>query len=314
MDHRVAMRARLLPGELRCAAVANVELRSGDLRSALAEALAGRGARLADLLARHGGLPGARPNLALAAAFGEAIAVGQDDRRARRVIEELAAERATEGARVFLPVAAAYGAVARLGSDPGSAWAAVSELTADDRAPVRVGLIAALAAWVEKGSADELVTRATEWLEIEDREHRFAAIAIALEVLAVGVGRVRDRMHLFDWLDRALAEIAGAPRAAERGPGRRRALASLPRAAASVTSGLRGEPDGMGWLMARCADATHPDLRAAFDETIGTLRKGAHAQPPATLAALRTALASSAKPPRDPARIRKGTTRRGQKR
>ncbi|HEV3032763.1 MAG TPA: hypothetical protein VG319_14035, partial [Polyangia bacterium] len=49
-------------------------LRSEPLRAALREALAGRPVALEQLLVRHGGGPDPRPNLKLAAAFGDEMA------------------------------------------------------------------------------------------------------------------------------------------------------------------------------------------------------------------------------------------------
>lgn len=287
-------------------------LRSEELRGALGDALAGRGERLGELLARHGGLPGPQPNLALAAAFGDAI--GGEGKGARRVLQAFREEPAPpEHSRVFLPIAAAYGYAARLESDARDAWHGVFELTSDDRAPVRVGLIGALGAWAARarGRLDRLVSEAESWLEWEDRDHRYAAAALVLDVIAEtrALDGAEDRGAVLAWMERAIAEVKDAPRAAERSPARRRIVAALPGALALVASTMRGEPDGIEWLRARCAEATHPDVRGAMQVAIDRLRKGAGAQSGATIEALRQALASSAKPPRDPSRIREGTGR-----
>lgn len=291
-------------------------LRSDELRAALAEALAGRDARLGELLARHGGLPGPRPNLALGAAFGEAIA--REGRGARRVLSALAGDGApADSPRAFLAIAAAYGYVARIESDAGDAWSGIFEATADDRGPVRVGVIAALVERAARGggAVDALIAEAEAWLEHEDREHRDAAIAIVLEVIAdrAALGGVGQRERLLGWLERVLEATASAPRAAERSPARRKVLGALPGAIASVAGGLRGAPEGVAWLHARLAETKHPDVRAAMEQAIDRLRRGAHALPGATIDALRASLASSAKPPRDPARIREGVRARGKK-
>src|SRR5687768_7357805 len=192
-------RAQLCCGEERArmstARDAGLGLKSEELRAALKEALGGRETRLSDLLARHGGLPGPRPNFALAAAFGDAVA--QEGKGARRVLSAFAASDAkADSAHVFLPIAAAFGYVARIESDPADAWSQIFELTADDRGPSRIGLITALSDWARvPGRVDELLTHAEAWLEHEDREHRNAASAIALDVIA-------DRQVLLSVRDR----------------------------------------------------------------------------------------------------------------
>src|SRR5262249_50272824 len=62
---------------------------SEPLREALRDALAGRVAPLATLLARHGGGPDPRPNLRLAAAFGDEMAGDVDARAAARLLARL---------------------------------------------------------------------------------------------------------------------------------------------------------------------------------------------------------------------------------
>ncbi len=290
-----------------------IGLRSEDLRHALSEALAGRPSRLGDLLARHGGLPGPRPNLALAAAFGEAVA--DSGKGAQRVLDELREETAEVGSsRVFLPIAAAYGYAARLDTDPRHAWSGVFELAADDRAPVRLGLAGALSAFAarSRGKVDELVAHANEWLDHDDRDHVFASQAIALDVIAERrpLEGLSDSDPLFAWLARVIDYVAGAPRAAERSEARRRALAAMPGALAEVAATVRG---GIEWLSERIAEATHPDLRAAMDKTIDALRKGTRAQTPSIIEGLRAALEVGKKPPRDPTLIRQGVRGRGRK-
>lgn len=287
-------------------------LKSEDLRAALVDALAGREARLGDLLARHGGLPGPRPNLALAAAFGEAVA--REGKGARRLLASLAADTAVaESSRAFLPIAAAFGYIARIESDTKDAWAAIFELMADDRIPVRVGLTAALVTWAARapGNIDLLVAQAEDWLEYGDREHRDAATAIVLDVISdrQALLGALDRERLLAWVTRALASAADAPRAAERSIARRKVLAALPGALAEIGGAMRGTPDGIEWLAARAAETRHPDVRLAMDQGIDRLRKGGLAQGSANIDVLRDALASSAKPPRDPSRIREGTGR-----
>lgn len=295
---------------------AKLGLRSEELRAALADALASRPSRLGELLARHGGLPGPRANLALAAAFGEAIAT--EGKAARALLDALRREPAeADTAHAFLPIAAAFGYAARVGSDPRDAWGGLFELSADDRAPVRVGLVAALGAYAARkaGHVDALIAQASDWLDHDDRDHVFAAQAIVLDAVAErrGLEGLEDHGALLAWLERVIAATADAPRAAQRSPARRKALVALPAAVAEAVASVRGGLDGVAWLSERLLEAEHPDLRAAFDRTIDELRRGSRAQPASVIEPLREALKSSEKPPRDPTLIREGVRGRGKK-
>lgn len=288
---------------------AHLALRSEELRAALGDALAGRRSRLAELLARYGGLPGPKANLSLAAAFGEAIA--QEDKAARALLDELRRDPAdADSARAFLPIAAAYGYAARLDRDPRDAWAGVHELAADDRAPVRLGLIAALSAYAARrgGNIDTLVAHAEEWLDGDDREHVYASQAIVLDVVASrrGLDGLESPDLLLTWLARVLDTIASSPRAAERSAARRRMVAALPAALAEAAASVR---DGIAWLTERITEFPDPTSRAIFERTIDELRRGSRAQTAPVLGALRDALESTKKAPRDPTLIREGTGR-----
>jgi hypothetical protein len=91
-------------------------LESKAMRAALEEALSGRpsgAARLETLLARHGGLPSPRPNLKLAAAFGEEAA--SHGLAAIPLLLRMAGHVSKESdPRDFLPVAAAFAIVSLL--------------------------------------------------------------------------------------------------------------------------------------------------------------------------------------------------------
>lgn len=291
-------------------------LRSEQLRKALEDALAGRTARLGQLLALHGGLPGSKANLPLAAAFGEAVA-GEGE-RARAVLGELSREEAeARSPRAFLPIAAAYGYTARLEHDPRDAWAGLFELTADDRAPVRIGLTAALSAFVARrqGNLDALIAQAAAWLDADDREHAYASQAIVLDVVTDrrGLGGLEDPNGLLEWMARLLEHVAHAPRAAERSLARRKVLAALPSALAEAAASTH---EGVSWLAERIAETPHPDLRAVFERTLEQLRRSPRAQSVEVLETLRAAIDATEKPPRDPGRIRpsKGRGRRARRR
>ncbi|MBC7173419.1 MAG: hypothetical protein H5U40_13350 [Polyangiaceae bacterium] len=279
-------------------------LQSEALRAALDRALVGETRALEDLLARFGGLPSPRPHLALAAAFGEEIA--GKERGALALLEKLARDDAdSDSPRAFLPVAAAHGLASRIAQsrDVNAAWAALFELATDDRAAVRIGTIDALEGLAPRSptGADRMVERFSGWLEHEEREARWSATAIALEVLSARrtLETLTDEAALFDFLARALDDAGDAPRAAERSAMRRKVLAGIPGAISTAIATKKG---GAAWLEERCAGARHPDLRAALEETLARLRKRGGAEKVETLTALSTALASSKKPPRDPTR------------
>jgi hypothetical protein len=285
-------------------------LKSEALRAALAEALAGKVTRLEELLARHGALPSPRPNLKLAQAFGSELASVPSD--VAPLLSRLAADDAApDTARVFLPIAAAHAWAGRIraGRELTPAWEWLQQLCADERAPVRVGTLDALVSLSSReGGADQLVQRAVAWLDSDDRELCFGAAALVVE--ALGEQRVlavlRDTEALLSYLTSVLDKIGGAPRAAERSDGRRRALTSLSRALPEVVASLRAGERGSSWFLAECERARHPDVRRVLSDCIVKL----HTQTGgAGVVPLREALEASAKPLRDPTLKRKGTGR-----
>jgi hypothetical protein len=286
-------------------------LTSEPLRAALRNALAGEAETLEQLFVRYGGGPDPRPNLKLAAAFGDEMEAHEDVRRgaSARLLARLAAEDAApDTPPVFLPMAAAFGWVGRLRGrhDEALAWDALRELAGDERAPVRLATHAALRDYAHVGSrAGELVARAGDWFEAEDREVRFGAAAVVVEVLSErqALACVPDLGGVFDYLSRAIADAADAPRSAERSDGRRRLLAALPRAIAAVVAA--GGEEGLTWLERECADAQQPGVRAMLsDAVVRVLELGAVVGQRA-----RAALEASAKPLRDPTRVRPGAGR-----
>jgi hypothetical protein len=289
-------------------------LRSEPLRAALASALAGKPEALEDLLRRHGNGDGAKPNLRLAAAFGAEMA-GLSGGGVPRLLDRLGTnDAAPDTADVFLPIAAAHGWVGRLRADreAGPAWDALAMLAGDERMPVRLGTLAALASFAgRRGSGDALLARAIDWLEIDDREIRYGAAGVVIEVFAdrQALAALGDSEALLDYLSRAIAAVADAPRAAERSDARRRLLLALPRTLAAIAAGVRGGDRGPLWLEEECRNARHPDVRGALSKTILILADKASGQGAALAEGLRAALEGSAKPPRDPTRIRPGAGR-----
>ena len=279
-------------------------LKSEALRAALATAVGGKPTALETLLCRYGAGPHLRPNLKLAIAFG--VEIAQRSGPVARLLSRLGAnDAAPDTPEVFLPVAAAYGWAARLaaGLDEREAWAALAALASDERAPVRLGTREALLAHaLRPQGADQLLRAATGWLGNPEREERYGTAGVVLEVLADRrvASAVEDEAALFEYLSRAVAEIAGAPRAAERSDARRRMLLSLPAACAGSVIARRAGDRGPAWLEAACIEARHPDVRGALSDAILSLRQGQQGQSADLVQRLRHALEGSAKPPRDP--------------
>ena len=288
-------------------------LRSEPLRAALASALAGKPGPLEDLLRRHGDGHGARPNFRLAAAFGAEMTALPGN--PSRLLERLGAnDGAPDTPQVFLPIAAAHGWVGRLRADRDvdAAWAALAVLAGDERTPVRLGTLDALASFARRaGSGAALLARAADWLDLDDREIRFGAAAVVVEVFAdrQTLAAVADPSALLDYLSRAIAGVADAPRSAERSDARRRLLLALPRTLAAVAAGLRSGDRGAAWLEEECRSARHPDVRGALSKTVLILADKFSGQGAALSEGLRAALEGSAKPARDPTRKRPGAAR-----
>jgi hypothetical protein len=288
-------------------------LKSEALLVALQAALAGDPKRLEELLARHGGLPGPKPNVKLAAAFGAELASAEG--KVAALLTRLGSEDAApDDARCFLPIAAAHGWTQRLreGRDVEAAWSALEELAADERAPVRVGVLDAIITFaLREGGADALIARADQWLETEQRELCFGAAALVIETLgdARVLTAVRDHEALLAYLSRATDKVAAAPRSAERSEGRRRVLTSLANALASVVAVVRGGDRGFHWFEAECERAKHPDVRAALSQALIRLAKIPQAPSASLVDGLRERLQGSAKPLRDPTLVRPGTGR-----
>lgn len=288
-------------------------LRSEPLRAALAAALAGRPEPLEDLLRRHGDGHGARPNLRLAEAFGAELE--QAPPSASRLLEHLGAnDGAPDTPDVFFPIAAAHGWVAflRAGRDAGAAWAALATLAGDERTPVRLGTLHALTSLAGRpGAARQVLAQAMGWLELDDRELRFGAAGVVVELFAERqvLAAVADPEALLDYLSRVLAAVAGAARAAERSEARRRLLLALPRTLAGVAARLRAGDRGPTWLEEECRTARHPDVREALSKAVLLLSDKSSGQAAVLADSVRAALEGSAKPPRDPTRIRPGAAR-----
>ncbi len=265
----------------------NDGLRNEALRTALGAALAGQFARLDDLLSRLGRGDGPRPNLRLAAAFGAEMAAQTAAPGAVvRLLSHLGdIDAAPDQPAVFLPVAAAHGwaALLQAGREQERAWSALAALAADERTHVRLGALDALTAWrsrrgVRRGRpGDVLVSRALGWLDLEDREVRFGAAAVVVEVFADAhtLAALADPEALLRYLTRAIDSIADAPRAAERSDARRRLLMALPRTLAAAVSNLNDDELGATWLEAECRPRPPPGRPPGAFEHVGPVRRRA---------------------------------------
>jgi len=287
-------------------------LKSEPLRRALAAALAGKPDDLEIWLCRYGLGAQPRPNFRLAAALAAELCAAPG---APRLLARFAAnDAAPDTPEVFLPIAAAYGWTARIGAghDAHEGWQALGELAGDERAPVRVGTREALMVHaLRPGGADDLLAAATDWLQYEDRELRYGATAVAVEVLGDRrvLALVRSPQPLLDYLTAVIDEAAGAPRSAERSDARRRLLLSLPAACGGAVVTLRQGDLGASWLEGECTRARQPDVRGVLSDAILALRHATPGPGAETIQHLRSALEGSAKPPRDPTRRRPGTGR-----
>jgi hypothetical protein len=287
-------------------------LKSQPLRRALATALAGKPADLETWLCRYGLGAEPRPNLKLAAALAAELCAAPG---APRLLARFAGnDAAPDTPEVFLPIAAAYGWTARIaaGKDARDGWHALGELAGDERAPVRLGTREALLAHaLRPDGGAELLSAAADWLQHDDRELRHGSAGVVLDVL--GDRRVVTSLGapgaLLEYLTSVIDEIAGAPRSAERSEERRRMLLALPAACGAAVIALRGGDLGASWLEAECVRARQPDLRSALSDTILRLRHLSPGPSAETIQRLRHALEGSAKPLRDPTRLRPGTGR-----
>ena len=285
---------------------------SDQFRQALAAATAGRPAELERLLAHFGAVLSPRPNFKLAAAFGTEVATQATP---LPLLRRLSAEDAAPDTdRAFLPIAAAHGwaGLIRAQRAEAEAWTALAALAADERAPVRLGTAAAVTPLAQRpGGLDTIISHAQTWLTDLPLDLAFATAAFVTDLLALRplVSASRSLPRLMVYLSAALEAVATAPRSAERSDARRRLLAGLPRALATVVAvagvGESSEP----WLLRECAEAAHTDVRAALSDAIILLRTRAFGYPVAAIEELRRALEASAKPLRDPTRVRPGHSR-----
>jgi hypothetical protein len=292
-------------------------LKSEAMRAALDKALRGRLDDLQGLLARHGNMPSPKPNLELAAAFGVEIAAQTRD--ATALLATLAATNSeADTADVFVPIAAAYGWVALAGSSPDNqtAWNAVHEFMADERTPVRMGILDALVRHCgHPYQADRLLAQALRWMDEDGDEPQFGVAAVLMELFAkkTVITKVAAPSALWEFLSRLLATVADAPRSASRWDSYRRLLAALPPGIAACVANAGSASvlaqAAHAWLKNECTIAREESVRGLLSETIIQLRSPAHGLAAGQVDALHATLAAGTKPTRRAERMRPGQGR-----
>ena len=295
--------------------MAHVEVgfQSEALAEALSEALRGKFARIEDALMRLGGMPTTPPKFKLAQAFGAEM--GKASGQASELLNFLSQENSEpDHPRVYLPMAAAFGWAgrARAGRDVETAWQGLAFLAADERDPVRLATREALTALCTlPGASDELVSRAMAWLALPDREERCNASSTMVEVLGDKkvLSQLKDAEALFTYLSALLFELGEMPRSAERSDGRRRVLQGMPRTFAQAVATFAASGEGPEWLDKECEGTRQPILREVLSATLVKLITSGGGVSAEVIERSRAALKGSAKPPRDPTRIRKGAGR-----
>lgn len=284
----------------------DVPLRDPALLAALDAAATGPSRDVYALLCRHSGLPGPRPNLALATAVGERIAT--HGRRADPLVRELAsvdADRAPPGtAQEFLPVCAALALAARVRADVdrSGSLATLHEMAEDPRRLVREAVALSL---VQLASAEPaFVSELASWMD------GYLHAAVVLEALANR--RVLDAAPtpeaILARLDEGFSLAENAPRSHERTQGFRNLVAVLGTAPVSVMARF---PDATAAWLAGRASTRVPELRDAIERTLARARREGHRD--ARMGTIARALDASAPPRRDPTTYVGPTRGRGKK-
>jgi hypothetical protein len=283
------------------------EIRDPVVTAALEAAIASPNRDLFGQLARRSGLPGPRPNLALAHAV--AWQVARAGRKADALVRDLLAcdaERAPAGTvQEFLPIvgAACLAARHRAGVDPRGAMDDLERLAEDPRHLVRSGVVAALRV-VGQGREAELVDDLAAWMD------GYLQAAVAVE--AIGdrelLAALRSPDAALARVDEAFEAIESAPRSHERTQGWRALVHALAEAPVLL---LARFPDATADLLVRRVATKVPEIRDAVAAVIERARGDGHAH--ALVQRLRDALAAADPPPRDLGSFVPGTRGRGRK-
>ena len=283
-------------------------LRDPALLAAIEEAVAGDARNLIDLLPRKSGLPGLRPNYALAQAVAEQVATYRRNGHGLvRFLCELDPDQApAESSRVFLPIVGAFCLAARwkLNFDRKGSMAGLQVMAEDDRRPVRDAVVQALRGLVKADPASVLEALGG-WMD------GYLQAAAVLDTLADRhvLDELTDAEPVLDLLSRAFVLAQSAPRAHQRMQGYRVLVRMLGEAPAAMMTRF---PDQVSaWLTERATTKSR-DLRASIEQGIERARKAGHGE--ARVEEVARALDESTPPRRDP-RTYVGPTRgRGRKR
>jgi hypothetical protein len=278
------------------------------LARALDEAIAGDARSLYDLLARLGGLPGPRENAGVVAAFAAECAARGAKADALVAKMALLDVDAAPGASKYeiLPVCGVAALGARGASEP-TALRAVTILhdcAEDLRYRVRDHVAAALAR-IGEARGEQLVHDVAGWMD------GFFHAAAVLEALAnpKWLVKIGSPDAVIERLDEAFVLVRDAPRASARYPGFKALLDALVKAPPEAAARF-GVP--VFDMLARWSTTKDPVLRDLVERAVSSPKLvGRHAS---EVARVRSGLAATEAPRRDP-RTYVGPTRgRGRKR
>lgn len=247
-----------------------------------------------DVLIRHGGIPGPRPNLELARAVGSELA-GRG-LEALELEAELLAQKHLFLFRVGMEsLAARASRIKRAAAGVELLHDHADEVDADRRNVVTDAL-----ALLVEAKGDEVAVALARFTD------GFLHATIALEALTRpgSLSRLSKPEPLFERFGEAFDLADDAPRSADRAQGVRELRRTLP-AQLARTAG-RFEDLTLAWIEERCA-RERPETREVLAETISKLRP-VIGEPAADR--LRAALSATAPLPRDPSRIVHGTRKR----
>ena len=289
-------------------------LRSEALRAALTSALAGKPGPLEDLLRRHGDGHGARPNLRLAAAFGAEMAALPGERVAPARSAGRERRRARHGRRVPPDRRRAWLGRTAAGRSRGRRGLGRAGDAGGRRADARPTGHAGRAGVVRRASAVAETRcwrgRSTGWRSTTARS---ASAPPASSSRCSPTARRWPRSPIPSRCS-TICRARSPPSPARRGRRsdrmraggccsrcRGRWRAWRPACAPAIAAPT--------WLEEECRSATHPDVRGALSNTVLILADKSSGQGAALAQGLRAALEGSAKPPRDPTRVRPGAAR-----
>jgi len=279
------------------------------LACALDDAIAGRSSALHELLTRGSRLPGPRINAALADSF--AAACRTRGPAADSVAIAMASLSPTQapGATVyeFLPACGLIALGARAGTDPEarSRLLAVLHRHADDtRYRVRDAAVLGLSR-AGAMDGDGLLGSVDSWME----GYFHAAAVLHAAAREPWLSNLENATLVVERLDQAFALARSAPRAAARFPGYKELVAAIGTDPASIAARF-GRP--VFELLERWAAVDDPSLRAAVSDLLASSKLAGRFGP--DIARVRSALAASLPPPRNPDHYVGPTRRRGRQR